>query len=282
MKGTEDFFGPIEEALANSFLPALFDEPMFGEDDPRRALATLPVKQAGLAIPDPTTTATANYEASTCVCTHLIQALKPDNDVTFSSETHTSTRAAVIAELKKRKEEEQEAQLESILSKLDANTVRTIERGKSCGCWLSASPTAVNGLELSAQEFRDNLHIRHGRQPTNMQPECDGCGAHFTLQHALECKKGGLIHVRHDEVKAELTELCSLALRPSSVRDEPLINPVPLNKDNKSQEPNHTQPTDSQETDSSSNDGDRGNILVRGPHQNGKECIMCRCACHRP
>ena len=105
-----------------------------------------------------------------------------------------------------------------------------------------------------------------------MQPECDGCGAHFTLQHALECKKGGLIHVRHNEVKAELTELCSLALSPSSVRDEPLINPVPLNTDKKSQESNNNQPTDSQET--VSNDGDRGDILVRGLHQNGKDCII--------
>ena len=37
--------------------------------------------------------------------------------------------------------------------------------------------------------------------------------------------KGGLVHLRHNEIRDELAYLASQALSPSAVRDEPLINP---------------------------------------------------------
>jgi hypothetical protein len=47
----------------------------------------------------------------------------------------------------------------------------------------------------------------------------------FTLQHALACKKGGLVIFRHNEIRDELVNLAGKALTPSAVRDEPLIKP---------------------------------------------------------
>ena len=58
-----------------------------------------------------------------------------------------------------------------------------------------------------------------------MCKKCDGCGENFTLSHALSCKKGGLIIMRHDEIKDELGDLLSHALTPSAVRDKPSIKP---------------------------------------------------------
>jgi hypothetical protein len=50
-----------------------------------------------------------------------------------------------------------------------------------------------------------------------------GCGAPFTLQHALGCKCGGLVIFRHNEIKDELVHMSAKAFTPSAVRDEPLI-----------------------------------------------------------
>ena len=113
-------FSPLEEKIHKKFLPAMFGEPSL--DDNRRSLATLPVKHAGLALPDPTVTAESNYKDSTLVCGHLVQALSLNSDVIFSPVDHSSTRKEVTAAMRARKTKENSAKLESMLSKLDAAT----------------------------------------------------------------------------------------------------------------------------------------------------------------
>jgi hypothetical protein len=73
--GIGDHFHGVEVALATKFLPALFGESIDDDGDPRRILASLPVKHAGLTIPNPTDSASSCYEASTLVCSHLTAAV---------------------------------------------------------------------------------------------------------------------------------------------------------------------------------------------------------------
>ncbi len=89
------------------------------------------------------------------------------------------------------------AKVAKIRRKLPDELSPSIARGQETGAWLSVLPSTVNGTELSAKEFRDALTIRYGELPSNFPHKCDGCNAHFTLQHALGCKKGGLIIFRH-------------------------------------------------------------------------------------
>ena len=53
--GFGDAFGPVEEEIKTAFLPELFKG--VGDGALGRAITRLPVKQAGLALPDPTRTA---------------------------------------------------------------------------------------------------------------------------------------------------------------------------------------------------------------------------------
>lgn len=268
-----EMFAPLEAAIKNKFFPALFGEPVWEDGDHRRPLAALPVKSAGLAIPDPTVTANDNYMTSSLVCGHLVQAIRTDSEVTFSSVDHKSTRSSTIAEIRKRKTEEEKGILEDICSKLDPDTARTIKRGALCGQWLSVLPSTVNGTELSPQEFRDNLLLRYARSPGDLPERCDGCDKLFTVQHALDCKSGGLIIQRHNEIQAELVEWCSKALTPSAVRVEPLIHldsdPAPKEdpKETTTDKSNHSK-------DHSANDGKRGDVLARGLFQRGSDCII--------
>jgi hypothetical protein len=132
-------------------------------------------------------------------------------------------------------------------------------------------PSTVNGTELSAQEFRDKLLIRYARQPPDLPALCDGCSCQFSLGHALECKVGGLVILRHNEINHELADLSSKALSPSAIRDEPLIHP-----DNRSLNGPRANPTEEpvQHIKSRSNDEDRRDLLVRGLWQRGTDCII--------
>ena len=64
--GIGDEFGPVEEEIAKAFLPALFEG--VGDGSPGRETTRLQVKQTGMAFPDPTLTASENWQAS-CVIT---------------------------------------------------------------------------------------------------------------------------------------------------------------------------------------------------------------------
>ncbi len=231
------------------------------------------MKSAGLALPDPTQTASSNYKVSSLMCGHLVDAMRQDKAVQYSSADHASLRKEVIAETRKRKTEENKTKLSTILSNLDADTARTIQRGEHCGQWLSVTPSIVNGTELSPQEFRDNLHLRYGRTPGDLPERCDGCNAPFTVQHSLDCKKGGLIILRHNEISGEVMEWASKALSPSAVvRVEPLIH---LDSNTAPDENAEAAPsaTDSKRSHTA-NDGKRGDILIRGLFQRGSDCII--------
>jgi hypothetical protein len=187
-------FEVVEEALATKFLPSLFRN---GEScDTKRQLVCLPVKHAGLALPNPTTAVESNWKASTLICGHLVAALRGATD--FRSEDHSATMQSGKAELKKRNQALHDEKLATLLRPMTAEKSRTISRGKETGAWLSVLPSTVNGTVLSAQEFQDALSMRHAETPRNFPDKCDGCDAHFSLQHALGCKKGGLVIFRHD------------------------------------------------------------------------------------
>eukprot|EP00978_Attheya_sp_CCMP212_P047544 scaffold421838_cov79-Attheya_sp.AAC.1 len=62
---------------------------------------------------------------------------------------------------------------------------------------------------------------------------CCVSDAHPTLfpidvkEHAITCKKGGLILLRHNELSSEWQVHCAQALSPSAVSNEPLIHNCP-------------------------------------------------------
>ena len=84
-------------------------------------------------------------------------------------------------------------------------------------------PSTVNGTELEAQEWRDALFLRYGMDPPDLPTNCNGCKARFTISHALDCKKGGLVTVRHNDLRDGVSDLAGKAFTPDHVRDDPLI-----------------------------------------------------------
>ena len=82
-------------------------------------------------------------------------------------------------------------------------------------------PLAQYHFDLSPQQFRDALFLRYNRSLILMPPTCDGCGAAFTLSHALDCRRGGLVVRRHNEIRDALGDLACLAYK--DVIREPVV-----------------------------------------------------------
>ncbi|CEM23962.1 unnamed protein product, partial [Vitrella brassicaformis CCMP3155] len=67
------------------------------------------------------------------------------------------------------------------------------------------------------------MAIRYAYEPPKMPTHCDGCGAAYSLDHALNCGVGGLVIRRHNEVVDVLCDLSAKAWGESAVRKEVVI-----------------------------------------------------------
>ena len=170
-----------------------------------------------------------------------------------------------------RKSAENEALLTTLLDPLPPAEKWVILRGKETGNRLTTMPSLVNATVLSPQEFRDGLSLRLYRIPAGLPARCDGgCDQKYDVRHGLSCKHGGLVIIRHNEIRDELGHLASLALTPSAVRDKPLIHHS-HNADLKSasvptasKAPAGTTPPPPVTCNNHSGDEDRGDLLLRG------------------
>ena len=100
---------------------------------------------------------------------------------------------------------------------------RRMGRITRMGVWMSVLPSNGNGTELGVQEWRYSLLLSYGIDPPYLLEHCDGCGAAFGICHALDCKKGGLISARHNDLCDGVADLASKAFTPTHVREDPQI-----------------------------------------------------------
>ena len=84
--GINNAFGLVEKALRETFVPELSE--VMGDGVLERGFTRLPIKQAGLALPDPTQTASENWTASCVITVHLVAALR--GQVEFRTADHSA------------------------------------------------------------------------------------------------------------------------------------------------------------------------------------------------
>jgi len=254
-----DSFKPLEQAIAD-FISSLFQHP-----PPPRQLTSLPVKSAGLSLPNPTTTAQQNYAASIKITNDLVKSIR--NRQIFSLLEHSKTASDAKHYMKTERHETNQNQFDAILDepsflqrlpdeisqpeKEKAFQQRLLKRATKTGNWLTTMPLTSIQTNLSASEFRDNLHIRYGMTPRDLPEKCDGCSGRFSMYHAFTCRKDGFLIHRHNEIQRELADLAAAAFTPMAIRHEPKINATGDETNN-----------------------NRGDILIRGFYQNATDCII--------
>eukprot|EP00919_Chromeraceae_sp_WS-2016_P019266 GHVR01045898.1.p1 GENE.GHVR01045898.1~~GHVR01045898.1.p1 ORF type:complete len:157 (+),score=18.98 GHVR01045898.1:465-935(+) len=76
--------------------------------------------------------------------------------------------------------------------------------------WLLLKPIAADNT-LAPDEFRDAIALRYGKALTRQPPKCEGCGTTLSTSHTLDCKVGGQVIRRHNDITNKMAEIMSCA-----------------------------------------------------------------------
>ena len=98
-------------------------------------------------------------------------------------------------------------------TQLDENQKRLndITQVKGVSNWLKACPINDQGYDLNKPQFWDCVCLRYGWRLTNIPSKCS-YRSKMDIQRAMSCKRGGLIAIRHNDLRDLtgnlLTEVC--------------------------------------------------------------------------
>ena len=181
-----------------------------------------PSRYGGIGILDPVKSATPHFLLSSEATSYLSTAISEGSK--FDLNEHDSHRLKAF-EKKLEQEKVLEEESLSLIESFPEPRKRCIKRKLDfqCSGWLSVIPMEGNHFDLSPCEFRDAMALRYGRIPVDLPTHCDADGEIFTVNHALNCSKGGLVYGRHNELRdlnCSLLELAGL----KQVISEPIVS----------------------------------------------------------
>ena len=194
--GIDNLFCPLETAIRDKLIPALIGRAI---SDIERKILALPVRLGGLGISNPTN-ASLEFSASAKITQNLTQIIiNQENDFSNydAEEVKRKTRA-----VKSQKESRHKADFDIIKEQVDERMLRVLllAQEKGSGAWLTALPIQSLGYTLNKQEFRDSICLRYGWNIPNTPSFCQ-CQKENTIDHTLNCKKGGYVSMRHNRVR---------------------------------------------------------------------------------
>ena len=108
---------------------------------------------------------------------------------------------------------------------LPENLKRAVLQAKEKGStnWLTALPLQDHGLVLNKGESRDALNLKYNRPIKGLLTKCP-CGQNFNVTHAMNCKKGGFVIIRHNELRDFEANLLNKVC--NDVEIEPKLQPL--------------------------------------------------------
>ena len=98
-----------------------------------------------------------------------------------------------------------------------------IAQSNGASSWLTSLPIKDEGFHLNKREFWDAISLRYD-WPIPFLPSTCVCNKPFDVSHALSCKKGGFVTLRHNEVRDITAEMLNEVCR--NVSKEPALQPL--------------------------------------------------------
>ena len=216
--GMEQYLEPLDIIINDQFIPALLGTTISETD---RRLFKLPIKDGGLGMPVLLEKASVDFESSKIISAPLVAIIVsqgldiPDKQITRQVRNDRSQEVSNL----------QKQNLETLDSQLDPHIKRAVHqnREKGASSWLTVLPLKDQGFTLNKEEFRDALSLRYDRKIKNLPSKCS-CGELFNVNHAMNCKKGGFVSIRHDSLRNFETNLLKKVC--NDVEIEPKLQPV--------------------------------------------------------
>ena len=185
----EALFQNLEIALASSLLPAIIgvEVPSVEHD-----LLSLPLQMEGLGISNPMSTASHCYFLTTHSTTSLVTFVIRAS--VFELDTHIAPVSLAKDHYRACFNDYFILSLILCLHYMILSNNVLCYMLKSFIIWLVVTITlCTRSVDLSPQQFRDALALPYKKPMLNLPGNCDGCGATFTIDHALDCHFGGVI-----------------------------------------------------------------------------------------
>ena len=220
IQGFEDYLEPVESVLFDKLVPALFG----GEkpDIPNKIL-TLNPKDGGLGIQNPRWIAQSQYKDSKLKTAIHSETIRQQKHVMLETTPEGKSIAEVQNEVKEARSQWRAQNIEGIEIPEQLRTCIAQAKDEGASSWLNALPLKEQNLHLNKEQFSDALCLRYNQRIKNLPSTCP-CGSTFNVEHALNCKKGGFIAQRHDNLRDLFTNLLTKVCK--DVQVEPHLLPV--------------------------------------------------------
>ena len=217
--GISDNLERLDKAV-DVLIKSLMNNYSFSDNE--RKLFALPPKLGGLGMIIPSKLSDVQYESSRKITCSLVENVRHQVEVIT---VNSAEVRKIKMEIKNSKRRNDDLALEALKEQMNPANLKLLEAitEKGASNWLTAIPLKDHDFYLDKQSFWDALYLRYGIMLPRLPSKCV-CNARFDVEHALNCKKGGFITMRHNEVRDFTSEMLSEVCKDVSI--EPSLVPL--------------------------------------------------------
>jgi hypothetical protein len=222
MPEVSHLFQPLEDSIRYQFIRSLLKREV---NDRERDMISLPARMGGLGIYKPMEECLISSTNSAYISAPLVRLIQRQM-FDFDPLELTDEMKALRADVDKESDARSKARLEMVLTDAPPELKLAVRAAseKGASSWVTASPSFDHGTVLHKGEFVDACYIRYGWTLLDLPVTC-ACGVAFNVQHALDCKLGGLRIIQHNEVRDTIAQVMREAGH-STVEIEPQLQPL--------------------------------------------------------
>ena len=216
----QDVLKPLDKFITEKFIPAITEGHILSSDD--RKLLSLPVRMGGMGIPIFTESCIREYSNSL----DTTKALR-ENIIAQVKSYHCNKKfeKEITAKIISAKQKYHEDILSDLRTRMNKDQIRgnDVAQMKGASAWLNSLPLKDEGYRLSKREFFDAIALRYRWMVKRLPTNC-ACSQKFNIDHAMQCKTGGYIHRRHDQLRDLFADLIDEVS--NEVEVEPELQPL--------------------------------------------------------